>query len=388
MKILFLLADDFGGAGLAALRQCEALRNGGHTVHRESLNQSTFLGKKRMKIRKFKARINRKYEYEVHRRLEIADGLYKSLMWLPFNPISNVSFKDYDIVHLHWVNTGFVGINHIVKIEKSKKIVWTLHSMWPLSSPHHHFRPQKNEKASVLFKVVEHYEQKMRQKIFDRINGWIVPSAYMLSSFPANSKVQVIANCLDTSNERELQDYKQGGNFAFVCAGDVYDARKGLKELLISWIEGDGNHPEEKLYIVGPRFDHNSHNFFTHFPEYQKIIFVGELPSSEIREFLRHMDALFVPSHEETFGQTILESLSVGTPVIANARLLSLEEFKISEEILRKINFESEFELSESVSWVRSLNFSRSKYAQITFQKFGPQAIAEKLENYYKEILS
>ena len=210
----------------------------------------------------------------------------------------------------------------------------------------------------------------------------------MLSSFPANSKVQVIANCLDTSNERELQDYKQGGNFAFVCAGDVYDARKGLKELLISWIEGDGNHPEEKLYIVGPRFDHNSHNFFTHFPEYQKIIFVGELPSSEIREFLRHMDALFVPSHEETFGQTILESLSVGTPVIANARLLSLEEFKISEEILRKINFESEFELSESVSWVRSLNFSRSKYAQITFQKFGPQAIAEKLENYYKEILS
>lgn len=40
-------------------------------------------------------------------------------------------FQEADIIHLHWVNQGFLGTKDIEKVLKSgKKVVWTMHDMW------------------------------------------------------------------------------------------------------------------------------------------------------------------------------------------------------------------------------------------------------------------
>ena len=41
-----------------------------------------------------------------------------------------------DIIHLHWVNHGFVKISELKKLNKS--IVWTMHDMWVLTGGCHH----------------------------------------------------------------------------------------------------------------------------------------------------------------------------------------------------------------------------------------------------------
>lgn len=48
-------------------------------------------------------------------------------------------FLEADVIHLHWVNQGFLSLNTIGKILRSgKPVVWTMHDMWPLTAICHH----------------------------------------------------------------------------------------------------------------------------------------------------------------------------------------------------------------------------------------------------------
>ena len=40
-------------------------------------------------------------------------------------------YKDSDIIHIHWLNQGFIKLKSISKIEKP--IVWTMRDMWPFT---------------------------------------------------------------------------------------------------------------------------------------------------------------------------------------------------------------------------------------------------------------
>ena len=49
------------------------------------------------------------------------------------------TFKEADIVHLHWINQGFVSLRVLEKILQSDKpVVWTLHDMWPFTGICHY----------------------------------------------------------------------------------------------------------------------------------------------------------------------------------------------------------------------------------------------------------
>lgn len=41
---------------------------------------------------------------------------------------------DADVIHLHWINKGFVSLNGLGDLMGlGKKIVWTCHDMWPFT---------------------------------------------------------------------------------------------------------------------------------------------------------------------------------------------------------------------------------------------------------------
>ena len=43
-------------------------------------------------------------------------------------------FQEADIIHLHWVNQGFLSLRGLRKIFRSgKPVVWTMHDMWPFT---------------------------------------------------------------------------------------------------------------------------------------------------------------------------------------------------------------------------------------------------------------
>lgn len=47
-------------------------------------------------------------------------------------------FQEADVIHLHWVNQGFLSLGSLRKILQSgKPVVWTMHDMWPATAVCH-----------------------------------------------------------------------------------------------------------------------------------------------------------------------------------------------------------------------------------------------------------
>jgi hypothetical protein len=66
------------------------------------------------------------------------------------NILKHPLVKDADIIHLHWINKGYISITGIKEIVKSsKKIVWTSHDLWPYSGGWYHLESEYLGSASV-----------------------------------------------------------------------------------------------------------------------------------------------------------------------------------------------------------------------------------------------
>ncbi len=57
--------------------------------------------------------------------------------------------KEADIIHLHWINFGFLSLKSLEKLFKlNKPIVWTLHDMWAFTGGCHHSGDCENYQIS------------------------------------------------------------------------------------------------------------------------------------------------------------------------------------------------------------------------------------------------
>ena len=58
------------------------------------------------------------------------------------------AISDADVIHLHWVNKGFIGLNGLEALLKlNKRVVWTCHDMWPFTGGCYHPRGCDNFQA-------------------------------------------------------------------------------------------------------------------------------------------------------------------------------------------------------------------------------------------------
>ena len=68
-------------------------------------------------------------------RLTARQYSWQSFSVLPSLNASVINRLPVDIVHLHWVQAGFISIDAISRIKKP--LVWTLHDLWPLMASEH-----------------------------------------------------------------------------------------------------------------------------------------------------------------------------------------------------------------------------------------------------------
>ena len=63
-------------------------------------------------------------------------------------------YREADVVHLHWVNQGFLSLGTIEKIVRSgKRVVWTMHDEWPLEGTEHYTSPSQATPAGEITKA-------------------------------------------------------------------------------------------------------------------------------------------------------------------------------------------------------------------------------------------
>jgi len=136
MRVLILnTSEKTGGAAVAANRLMEALNNNGvkakMLVRDKETDCITVVGLRQSLMQQWRflwerwvifwhLRFSRKHLFEI----DIANS--------GTDITSMREFREADVIHLHWINQGFLSLKIIRRIlESGKPVVWTMHDIWP-----------------------------------------------------------------------------------------------------------------------------------------------------------------------------------------------------------------------------------------------------------------
>ena len=340
MKVLLISTSECGGGGaIAARRLMDALTaNGVKTkmMVRDKQSNDKDVIKVGHKLPKFLERLS----------ILPHTGFNRSRLWQAdiantgFDITRTKEFQEADIIHLHWINQGFLSLNTIQKILRcGKPVVWTLHDMWEFTGICHYpnecekyrteceecplLRSQKRaDLANKIFrkKIALYQGTEVR---FVAVSSWLANCAKE-SRLLYNQSVEVIPNVLplsrfvimDKQTARKQLGLPEDKIIIAFGAVNIDDGRKGLVYLnqALRLLIERGTFKKEQLHIA--LFGGLKR------PEILEDIpvsstYLGFVDSdNELPALYNSADVAAIPSRYETFGQTVIEAQACGcTPV-------------------------------------------------------------------------
>ena len=258
-----------------------------------------------------------------------------SIGFLPYNISKTISKINPDIVHLNWVGRGFLPINELPKIKYP--IVWTFHDMWAFTGGcHYAFDCTKyRNSCGNCPQLVSNKENDISRKIWGKkkkywknVNFTIVtPSRWLAnctreSSLFNDFKVEIIPYVIDTEIfkplDKEIARYilnipKDKRIILFGGLSATSDKRKGFQYLIpaLKKLEEYKLDKDIEIIIFGalkPKEDFGI-NF--------NINYLGFVHDDITLSIIYSAADVFVmPSIQDNFPNTVLESLACGTPVV------------------------------------------------------------------------
>lgn len=345
MKVVLInKSDSVGGASVAAYRLTAALYNQGlgakllvsdgmQSVLTEVVNKSHWsqqLANARFLLERLSF-----FPYEKNALERFSFSPANTGMDISKHPL----VQDADIIHLHWINQGFLSLKNIQQlVSTGKPIVWTLHDMWPFTGGCHYNgtchefldscgnclflkNPKSNDLSARLFAK--------KKKIYRNANIHLVTCSKWLKSLASESALMrnkpcyVIPNPIDTEFYRPMDKVEcrealklpTDKKLLLFGAANILDPRKGIRYLTEALDILYENFPvlQDKLELVvfgklrlgeQPNFP-----FKTHFMRYVT-------DNKTLVRLYNAADAYVLPSLQDNLPNTVMESMSCGTPVI------------------------------------------------------------------------
>jgi glycosyltransferase involved in cell wall biosynthesis len=359
MKVVHVNTSNKGGAGIAALRLHERLLEKGidstflslHSFPSEVEKQVQFQRSDCSRFPVFVDLLN--FISRVLKKLGMRNPYPKGLeekhlqgrakeLELFSLPFSSYSIQDHplvkqaDIVHLHWVSDGFLDFRSFFQ-HIDKKIVWTLHDMFPFTGGCHHsdgcmhFTSSCDSCPQLKGTIDQNYAAKMLSvkkagmvSVKDDRMIVVSPSRWLnqlslQSTLFGKFRQEVVANPLNT-DVFKLRDKQQARKnlslpdnkkVILFVAHSLGNARKG-GPLLMESLKLLNADSDIVLCSVGSDADaiqyplpHTSYGYVN--------------AEDRMADMYAAADVFVLPSMAENFPNTICESLLCGTPVVAFA---------------------------------------------------------------------
>lgn len=242
---------------------------------------------------------------------------------LPYSEYQNLAehplVKEADVIHLHWV-TGMIDYPSFFRKVK-KPIVWTMHDKYPLAGLQHyvsqyHPLPKELESFDIESRRIK------RSSMLKADNLHLVAISKVMMDLCAESDVtaglpaHLIHNGIDAEKFRHTDattlsqelSIPEGNKVFMFSAFSIHDPNKGLSELIKAL---ESLHRSDiTLLCVGQ---------YTEVPtsaiDIHCLGYVGD--SNRLSQIYSLADYFIFPSFEESLGQTPIESMACGTPVVA-----------------------------------------------------------------------
>jgi len=164
----------------------------------------------------------------------------------------------------------------------------------------------------------------MHRRALARADGVVFNSPYTLAKLgnPRWADAPVLPNALPDGawqlGERLPPDPSRP---SFVSVNNGFDRRKNVQCLIRAFGMVRASNPGARLNLIGSGFEPGgvAHQWSRVHASDAGIDFRGPLGYDDVLAAVRAADALVHPALEESFGYTLIEAASVGTPVIAGA---------------------------------------------------------------------
>ncbi len=275
--------------------------------------------------------------------------------------------QDPDIIQLNWVSGGMIRVEELKEI--NKPIVWKPDDMWPITGGCHfagecNGYTQNCGSCPVLKSDsnldLSRWNWKRKKRVYDHLDlTFVASSRWMEECIKSSSLTQ---NCevvqiplglnlgdfkpIDQTEARRIFNLPVSKSLILFGAISPESTRKGFDLLIKSLKQLSREAPKEEIELVV--FGDYLETTDLPLPTNQ----VGYLSDDEsLTALYSAADVMVVPSREEPFGQTVIESLACGTPVVAfNATgPKDLVEHKTSGYLADPFDFS---DLSNGILWV------------------------------------
>lgn len=247
--------------------------------------------------------------------------------------------KASNILHLHWINDGFLSVNNINKLfELNIPVIWTMHDMWPFTGGCHYSEGcQKYMTFCTSCPVLgSNIENDISWNVWNKKNlllknnnlTLIAPSNWLAdlarkSSLFGNCKIHVIPNAINTTIYKPIEK-KIARNFfnidnkkfviLFGAINAINDERKGFNYLIkaLELVSQKINQDDIEICIYG------ANNIPSNIKLPFSIKILGKLNKDiELVNAYNAADIFILPSLQDNLPNTIMESLACGTPIVA-----------------------------------------------------------------------
>lgn len=313
-------------------------------------------------------------------------------------------YEQADIIHIHWINKGFVNMKHLNKVKKP--IVWTVRDMWPLTGGCHYSMGCDRYKTGCgkCPQLGSSSKSDLSSYIWNRKSKYIPENITAVGISPWVSEKLRESKLFKDKNIHTI--------FNNIDCEDFFPVDPKFSKQALN-IETD-----KKLIAVGAQNPNDPYKGFNKFieaikhlvPENYYLLFFGNLNDESIKDLdfeyksfgflydtisLRLLysaaDVFVAPSLMEAFGKTIAESMACATPVVAfNATgPKDMIEHKVTGYLAEAYNSE---DLAKGIEWITKKKIKQNKLFEQARNKaetiFASEVVATKYLELYKGILT
>ncbi|MBB2145966.1 glycosyltransferase [Pedobacter sp. LMG 31464] len=410
--------DGNGGAGRACLRLSDALKaNGvdskvlvyykfGHNPKIDTFSKNIFANAR--------AIFNIMAERYLAKLFVKAVKTPFSLQWFGKSIVNHPELKSADIIHLHWVNHGFLSPKFLAELDELEKpIVWTFHDSNAFTGGCHvrysceHFHKQCGDCPILRLSGkddISHKNWLRKQKAYSELNFHIVaPSNWMANSVKQSSllgvrKISVIPNTLEIDVfkpyvKAEAKKILKIPAHHFVLMSGFMpsknDKHKGTQYLIdaLNELAARPEIPNEQIELVifGNKDEKNAPDFPF------KTTFLGHISKDDhLAKCYAAADAFITPSLEDNLPNTVMESLACATPVIA-FKTGGIPDMVIHLQNGYLANYESSTDLADGIEWLflhEDAAAVQKEARRTILNHFAPALIADEHEELYQSLLN
>jgi len=416
MKVLHINTLDKGGAANACLRIHESLKmvdidTKVLVLHKNSGNESVYAFKDYLNNNKLKSNFSKLKKLK---RLQSFNEFYKENPRLGFfsladsfyNVQSHPLVEWADLIHLHWIS-DFVDIpTFFTKVDKP--MVWTCHDMSPVTAGCHYFgdcrlylencSDCKIVKISLQEIVRKNWESKNisllrkgKKLVFVANSSWVgntINKSLLTKSFSSKVIHYPIYDHdffpLNKLFARKNTNLKSSNIILFI-AQHLKAKNKGFEYLLKALqLLKEQNESDFLLVAVG----RGNKEDFLGFDNYVHIPYVDSI--DKLRCIYNSANLFVIPSVDEAFGQTCLEAMACGLPVIGfnSGGIPDMIEHQRNGMLVEKGNT---VELANAVKQLlNNTELAKSmgnESLEIVKQRFSPKRQALKYKKIYSDLL-